>query len=163
VKEERDVRQAQPRSRSARQSLEHLPRLVAKVPDRAGEGIVLAVDGSLACGTMANLFVVRGDTLLTPSLASGCRAGVTREVVLEIAARVGLTAREEALDQSALFDADEAFFTSSRVECLPIAAVDGRAVGGSDHPHTAALRSALRAVVTDETTLATLSERRGIA
>jgi branched-chain amino acid aminotransferase len=129
----------------------------------AGEGIVLAVDGSLACGTMANLFVVRGDTLLTPSLASGCRAGVTREVVLEIAARVGLTAREEALDQSALFDADEAFFTSSRVECLPIAAVDGRAVGGSDHPHTAALRSALRAVVTDETTLATLSERRGIA
>jgi branched-chain amino acid aminotransferase len=128
-----------------------------------GEGIVLAVDGSLACGTMANLFIVKGDTLLTPSLASGCRAGITREVVLEIASRVGLTAREEALDQSALFDADEAFFTSSRVECLPIAAVDGRAIGGPDHPHTAALRSALRAVVTDETTLATLSERRGIA
>jgi branched-chain amino acid aminotransferase len=128
-----------------------------------GEGIVLAVDGSLACGTMANLFIVKGDTLLTPSLASGCRAGVTREVVLEIASRVGLTAREEALEQSSLFDADEAFFTSSRVECLPIATVDGRAIGGTDHPHTAALRSALRAVVTDETTLATLSERRGIA
>ena len=128
-----------------------------------GEGIVLAVDGSLACGTMANLFIVKGNTLLTPSLASGCRAGVTRELVLEIAARVGLTAREEALEQSALFDADEAFLTSSRVECLPLAAVDGRAIGRTDHPHTAALRSALRAVVTDETTLATLSERRGIA
>jgi branched-chain amino acid aminotransferase len=128
-----------------------------------GEGIVLAVDGSLACGTMANLFLVKGNTLLTPALASGCRAGVTRELVLELAARVGLTAREEVLEQSALFDADEAFFTSSRVECLPIASVDGRAIGGADHPHSTALRAALRAVVTDETTLATMSERRGIA
>lgn len=47
-----------------------------------GEGIVLAIDGSLACGTMANLFVVDGDTLRTPALASGCRAGITREAVL---------------------------------------------------------------------------------
>ena len=128
-----------------------------------GEGIMLAVDGSLACGTMANLFLVKGDALLTPSLASGCRAGVTRELVLEVAARVGLTAREETLDPAALFDADEAFFTSSRVECLPIATVDGRAIGGADHPHATALRSAMLAVVTDETTLATMSERRGIA
>jgi branched-chain amino acid aminotransferase len=128
-----------------------------------GEGIMLAVDGSVACGTMANLFVVKGNALLTPSLASGCRAGVTRELILELAARVGLTAREEVLEQGALFDADEAFFTSSRVECLPIATVDGRAIGGADHPHTTALRSALRSVVTDETTLSTMSERRGIA
>ena len=129
----------------------------------AGEGIVLAVDGTVACGTMANVFLVKGDTLVTPSLASGCRAGVTRELVLEVAARAGLTAREESVELAALLDADEAFFTSSRVECLPIASVDGRAIGGPDHPHAAALRSALRAVVTDETTLATLSERRGIA
>ena len=128
-----------------------------------GEGIVLAVDGSLACGTMANLFLVKGDALLTPSLASGCRAGVTREVVLEVAARAGLTAREEILDPAALFDADEAFFTSSRVECLPIATVDGRAIGRADHSRASALRSALRSVVTDETTLATMSERRGIS
>ncbi|MDB4938130.1 MAG: Branched-chain amino acid aminotransferase [Labilithrix sp.] len=137
----------------------------------AGEGIMLAVDGSLACGTMANLFLVKGDMLLTPPTASGCRGGVTRELVLELAARVGLTAREEMLDPSALFDADEAFFTSSRVECLPIASVGGRAVGrerttpteGPRHPRTAALRAALRGVVSDETTAATMSERRGIA
>lgn len=128
-----------------------------------GEGIMLAVDGSLACGTMANLFLVKGSALLTPSLDSGCRAGVTREVVLEIAARVGLTARQEKLDVAALFTADEAFFTSSRVECLPIATVDGRALGTGDHAHAIALRAALRGVVTDETTLATMSERRGIA
>jgi branched-chain amino acid aminotransferase len=129
----------------------------------AGEGIMLAVDGSLACGTMANLFLVKGDTLLTPPLASGCRGGVTRELVLEIAERVGLRAREEVLEPAALFDADEAFLTSSRVECLPIATVGGRAIGGHLHPRTAALRASLHAVVGDETTNATMSERRGIA
>ena len=85
-------------------------------------------------------------TLLTPSLASGCRAGVTRELVLEVAARVGLTAREETLDLAALFDADEAFFTSSRVECLPIATVDGRAIGApADASARARTRPLLRA------------------
>ena len=135
----------------------------------AGEGIMLATDGSLACGTMANLFLVKGDELHTPSLASGCRAGVTRELVLELALRVGLTPREGTLPLDALFDADEAFFTSSRVECLPIASVDGRAIGRAPDagepraPRAAALRSALRAVVSDESTFATMSERRGTA
>jgi branched-chain amino acid aminotransferase len=134
-----------------------------------GEGIMLAVDGSLACGTMANLFLVRADALLTPPVSSGCRAGVTRELVLELAGRVGLTAREEPLDPAALSDADEAFFTSSRVECLPIATVDGRAIGAArsggpaGHPRTTALRAALRAVASEETTKATISQRRGIA
>lgn len=134
-----------------------------------GEGIMLAVDGSIACGTMANLFLVKGDELTTPSLASGCRAGVTREAVLELARRVGLTPREATLPLEALFEAEEAFFTSSRVECLPIASVDGRTIGGAPDeeevraPRTAALRSALRAVVSDESTLATMSERRGTA
>lgn len=130
-----------------------------------GEGIMLAVDGSLACGTMSNLFLVTGDTLRTPALASGCRAGVTRETVLEIAESVGLTAREEPLDPALLFEADEAFFTSTRVECLPIASVDGRSVGksssaGARHPRTTALRERLRALVTHEAALAASPARR---
>lgn len=134
----------------------------------AGEGIMLAVDGTLACGTMANLFLIAGDLLLTPALTSGCRAGVTREAVLELAARVGLNAREERLDREALFDADEAFFTSSRVECLPIARVDGQTIGRpaegvAPHARTTALRAALRSLALEETTIGTMSERRGTA
>ena len=135
----------------------------------AGEGIMLAVDGSLACGTMANLFLVAGDLLLTPSRASGCRAGVTREAVLELAGRAGLTAREEQLDRDALLEADEAFFTSSRVECLPILTVDGQEIGQPQaegsvrHPRTTKLRAALHALALNETTMGTLSERRGTA
>jgi len=95
----------------------------------AAEGIMYAIDGALACGTMANLFVVVGDTLLTPSLDSGCRAGITRSVILELASRFFERVREERLEPSILDTADEAFLTSTRVECLPIATVDGTPVG----------------------------------
>jgi len=117
----------------------------------AGEGIQLAVDGSLACGTMANLFVVLGDRLLTPSLESGCRAGVTRAAVLELAPALGLEPREERLSPSVLAEADEVFFTSTRIECLPVATVDGRAVGKGSFDRTHALRAALEKLVRDET------------
>jgi branched-chain amino acid aminotransferase len=153
-------------------STSYAPQVLARreVASRGvAEGIMLAIDGSLACGTMGNLFLVSGTELLTPSLASGCRAGITREAVIEVAKGLGMTVREERIERDALFEADEAFFTSSRVECLPIASVDGRAIGRASestterHPHTTTLRAALRALVRDEAALDTLSVRRGIA
>jgi branched-chain amino acid aminotransferase len=117
----------------------------------ATEGIQLAVDGALACGTMANLFIVRGDTLLTPSIDSGCRAGMTRSAVLELAPRLFREVREQRLERSLLDDADEAFFTSTRIECLPIATVDGRAIGRSRFDRTHAVREAFAALVRAET------------
>ncbi len=118
----------------------------------ASEGIQLAVDGSLACGTMANLFVVGDNVIRTPSLETGCRAGVTREAVIAIAKEQGLTVREERIDPAALAQADEAFFTSTRVECLPIATVDGQPVGrGANFARTTALREALGELVRAET------------
>lgn len=110
------------------------------------EGVQLAVDGSLACGTMANLFVVLGGELLTPAPAeTGCRNGVTRRAVIELARARGMTVREARLDPSVLARCDEAFFTSTRVECLPISAVDGAKVGRGAFPIATALRAALRA------------------
>jgi branched-chain amino acid aminotransferase len=117
----------------------------------AVEGIQLAIDDSLACGTMGNLFVLRGTELLTPSLSSGCRAGVTRRAVLELAPGLGLTPKECRLDPSIFVEADEAFLTSTRVECLPIATVDGKRIGKGTFPRTKALRGALIALVEDET------------
>lgn len=116
----------------------------------AGEGIMLATDGSLACGTMANLFVVKGHELLTPSLASGCRAGVTRSAVLSLAPRLDLRVREERLEPSVLDDADEVFFASTRVECVPVARIDGRPTRGR-YERATSLRAALRDLVRDDT------------
>jgi branched-chain amino acid aminotransferase len=110
----------------------------------AFEGIQLAIDGSLACGAMANLFLVRGGELLTPSLESGCRAGITRGALLELAPSVGLRPIEGPLDPALLWEADEAFFTNTRIECLPIATVDGRSIRQQRHH---ALRKAFHALV----------------
>lgn len=121
----------------------------------AAEGIQRAVDGALACGTMSNLFVVIGDELFTPSLESGCRAGITRAAVMELAPRLGLVVREERIDPALLDAADEAFFTSTRVECLPIAILDGRPIGRVERvrrfERTRALREALLARIRAET------------
>jgi branched-chain amino acid aminotransferase len=117
----------------------------------AAEGIQLTIDGALACVTMANVFVVRGDTLLTPSVESGCRAGITRAAVLELAPSLFHEVREERLLPSILEEADEVFLTSTRIECLPVATIDGRAVGGCRFTRTHALRDALTALVRAET------------
>lgn len=116
----------------------------------AFEGIQLAVDGSLAGGAMSTLFLIAGRDLYTPSAESGCRLGVTRATVLSLAASVGLTVHERRLEPSMLADADEAFFASTRVECLPIARVDGRALRGR-FEMTHALHAALRRRIDEET------------
>lgn len=133
----------------AMKSLSYAPSMLAQREARArgaAEGAQLTLDGALACGAVSNLFVVRGDELATPSLDSGCRPGVTREAILELAPHVGLrpVERRVAPDE----DIDEAFLTSSRIEVLPIATLDGRRLGGAARAH--ALRVAFRELVARE-------------
>ena len=120
--------------------------------ERAGaaEGLQRAIDGSLACGTMSNVFVMVGDTLLTPPLDTGCRDGVTRGVILELAPTLFRDVREETLPPDIFARASEAFLTSTRVECLPIASVDGVRIGAS-FERTHALRGAFLDLVRRET------------
>lgn len=119
--------------------------LARRAAGRAFEGLQLAIDGSVACATMANVFAVVGRELLTPGLASGCRTGVTRGVVLELAPSVGLLPREVVLAPETLLEADEVFLTSTRLECLGVASIDG-APRPDARPYTHALRAALRAL-----------------
>ena len=116
----------------------------------AAEGIQLAIDGAVASATMANLFVVRGDTLLTPSRESGCRAGITRAAILELAPRFFREVIEERVEPSVFEHADEVFLTSTRIECLPVATVDGRVIGTSRFERTHALRTSFAALVRSE-------------
>ncbi|MBS2014528.1 MAG: aminotransferase class IV family protein [Deltaproteobacteria bacterium] len=114
------------------------------------DGVVLAVDGSVACATMANLFVVRGDELLTPEPSTGCRAGVTRGALLELARGAGLVARETRISPSALLEAEEVFLANTRVECLPVARIDGRPTRGR-FERTRALHALLRDAIRTDT------------
>jgi branched-chain amino acid aminotransferase len=103
----------------------------------AAEAIFLNTVGDLCEGTGTNIFVGSAGRLSTPPLTSGCLAGITRELVLEIADVV-----EEDLTLDALERADEAFLTSSTRDVHPIASVDGIALPQCPGPLTAAAAAA---------------------
>jgi branched-chain amino acid aminotransferase len=112
----------------------------------AEEPLLLNQEGFLAEGASTNVFLTRAGMLLTPPLAAGILAGITREVVLELAARLGLPAREQALRLDDLLAADEAFLTSTTREIVPIREVDTTVVGaGRPGPMTRRLMEAFRA------------------
>jgi branched-chain amino acid aminotransferase len=95
----------------------------------AFEGIMRNYRGELAECTTANLFVVKDGVALTPPTDAGLLAGITREFLFEIAADAGIPMREQVLKDADLFSADEAFFTSTTREVVPIVKVDDRTIG----------------------------------
>ena len=119
---------------------------LAHARDRgAGEAIFANLAGNLCEGTGTNVFVGVGGRLVTPPLASGCLAGVTRELVMEL-----LDVVEENLPVEALASAEEAFLTSSTREVQPIRSVDGRSVRKCPGPLTEGAGAAFRALVARE-------------
>ena len=107
----------------------------------ASEALFANTRGMLCEGTGTNVFVVRGGELLTPPLASGCLAGVTRALVLE-----WYGGREVDLPFDALGTADEVFLTSSGRDVQPVVAVDGTPVAdGVPGPVTRAVADAFAA------------------
>jgi branched-chain amino acid aminotransferase len=93
------------------------------------EGILLNSNGYVTDGSGENLFVVRDGTLFTPPLAAGCLAGITRASIMRIAADAGIPMREGDLVRTDLYLADEAFFTGTAAEVVPIREVDDRVLG----------------------------------
>lgn len=105
------------------------------------EGVLANARGEVVGGSMANVFTVQGRTVKTPPLSTGARDGVTRRAAMEYAKRLGYDVREENVD---LASAEQAFFTSTRVEVLPVAELDGRKVAGIE------LATRLRALLREE-------------
>lgn len=114
----------------------------------ADEALLLTIDGLVAEGSVANVFIFEGERLLTPPLACGILPGVTRSAVLSLAERLGIPVAEEAFPPGRLLGADEAFLTNSLVGIVPLVAVDGWPVGdGRPGPCTARLAAALAELV----------------
>ena len=99
----------------------------------ASEAIFANTQGQLCEGTGSNIFLAHQGQLITPSMASGCLAGVTRQLVIEL---TGAVERDVLLD--ALASADEAFLTSTTRDVHPIHAVDGHLLPAAPGPLTQA-------------------------
>ncbi|MFI7420810.1 aminotransferase class IV [Nonomuraea sp. NPDC049684] len=98
----------------------------------AGEAIFGNLAGDLCEGTGSNIFIVRDGRLITPTLASGCLAGVTRALVLEWCG-----GEETDVPLQALYEAEEAFLTSTTRDIQPIRLVDRTELPAAPGPITA--------------------------
>ncbi|CAF0691989.1 branched-chain-amino-acid transaminase [Candidatus Methylacidithermus pantelleriae] len=113
-------------------SLNYLNNILAKIEGSlrgAQEAILLSEEGFVTECTGENLFVVKGEELLTPPVWAGALPGITRKVVMELARKNGYSVREEILTRYDLFVADEIFITGTAAEIAPVREVDGREVG----------------------------------
>lgn len=133
-------------------SLNYLPsilgRLLAAEQD-SGEGVFCDESGYLREGTTSSLFVVRDGALSTVP-ASGILPGVTRHVVLELAARAGIPTLEQPLTRKDLAACEEIFLTSSVAEIVPVVKMAHETVGnGHPGPVTRALQRLYRRAVAE--------------
>jgi branched-chain amino acid aminotransferase len=93
------------------------------------EVVLLNERGEVAECTAANIFAVRNDKVITPPLSSGCLEGVTRGVLMEIAAEAGTTVVEQAMRPEDLYAADEVFITSTNRNVIGVKEIAGRIIG----------------------------------
>jgi branched-chain amino acid aminotransferase len=101
--------------------------------------------GELSECSQSNLFIVKNGVVRTPALDAGLLAGITRAFVFELGCAVGIGVEEALLKDDDLFSADEAFFTSTTKELMPIVQVDDRTIGaGVPGPITSALLAEFR-------------------
>ena len=115
------------------------------------EAILLTSAGTIAEGTGENIFVVYGKKLVTPPIVDGVLAGLTRDAVMTIARDEGYEVVESPLVRSNLYLADEAFFTGTAAEMVPLVEVDDRPIGkGVPGPVTKQLLELFRGAVRGE-------------
>ena len=98
----------------------------------AADAILLSTQGNVAEGTTANVFVLTGEQLMTPSLDQGCLPGTVRSTVLGLAPQLGVQAVECVVGPEMLAEADESFFTSAIRLVRPIGSVDGTTIPSGD-------------------------------
>lgn len=113
-------------------SLNYLNNILAKIEGSlAGcvEALMLNHKGEVAECTGDNIFIVRGQTIATPSTDAGILDGVTRRLVMELADTAGYPLSECTLTRHDVYTADEVFLTGTAAELIPVTKVDGRTIG----------------------------------
>ena len=97
--------------------------------DASAQEAILLRDGVATEGAASNLFIVEGDTIVTPPKDNRLLPGITRDLVVELARDAGLSCLEQEIPAARLHSAREIWLTSSTREILPVTRLDGAAVG----------------------------------
>jgi branched-chain amino acid aminotransferase len=98
--------------------------------DRAcGEALWFTPENYLAEGSMSNVFIVKDGRLITPPLDTPILPGITRAIVLELAAECGIPFEERPCTINDVLEADELFLTNAIMEVMPVTRVEKKAIG----------------------------------
>jgi branched-chain amino acid aminotransferase len=134
-------------------SLNYLNSVMAKIEANAcgvDEAICLEHNGCIAEGVGENIFIVKSGELLTPPTSTGALAGITADIIRELAAKLGIKLTVTNLTPFMIFTADEAFFTGTAMEVVPIREVNKRQIGtGKPGPITKKLMAEFQKVIED--------------
>jgi branched-chain amino acid aminotransferase len=113
-------------------SLNYLNNVMARIEANlagADEALMLNDAGNVAECTADNIFVIKNGQIFTPPITAGALRGITRSVVFEIAAELGLKIFEADITRHDVFIADECFLTGTAAELIPVIKADGRLIG----------------------------------
>ncbi len=112
-------------------SLNYLNNILAKIEANAkggDEAIFLDRNGYISEGSGDNIFVVKNGEITTPPTINNLK-GITRNAVIELIEKLGISLRETNLGLYDLYTADEVFVTGTAAEIAPIVVIDGRKIG----------------------------------
>ena len=113
-------------------SLNYLNNVMARIEANlagADEALMLNEAGNVAECTADNVFIIKRGQIFTPPIAAGALRGITRAVVFDIAAELGLKITETDITRHDVFVADECFLTGTAAEVIPVVKADGRMIG----------------------------------
>jgi branched-chain amino acid aminotransferase len=112
-------------------SLNYLNNVMARIEANlagADEALMLNDGGNVAECTADNVFIIKRGHIFTPPITAGALRGITRSVVFEIAAELGLKITETDITRHDVFIADECFLTGTAAEIIPVIKADGRLI-----------------------------------
>ncbi len=113
-------------------SLNYLNSILAKIEANTAsvdEAICLNKEGFVCEGVAENIFIVTDGMIITPPTSTGALRGITRNVVIEIAQKLGYTVTKKEITPADLFLADEVFFTGTAAEVVPVKEINKRKIG----------------------------------
>jgi branched-chain amino acid aminotransferase len=113
-------------------TLNCLPNLLAKKEaedKRAFDALMVTPKGFVTAGATTNVFAILDGILITPPIGDKVPPGITREAVLSIARREGISGKEDAIINDEINDAEEIFLTGTLAEVMPVVSIDSTPVG----------------------------------
>jgi branched-chain amino acid aminotransferase len=121
----------------------HLAEREARLVDPDAYALILDLDGNVCeVSPGANFWIVRRGRLISPPGESILR-GISRDVVFEIAAQMGIPAEEREFQVYDIISADEAFLSVTSRSILPVTRINGAEIGdGAPGPTVARLQMA---------------------